>query len=281
MSTYLYLDSSDPKETKDLLAKNVLLAGQTTNPSLVKSNPCVAQRIEQKEFFSSVELLDLYKEVVKEIAQLVTDSVSIEVYSDLNTTAEEMIKEGREMNTWVSNAHVKLPANQPGIKAAHVLVKEGIRVNMTLCFTQKQAAAVHLATLGAKAEQVLISPFIGRLDDIGYDGMSLVKNIQTMYQVAGSHVRVLAASIRTREHLMACYSSSVDTITAPFSVLDNWAEDNFPMPRDEYIYNPGLTSIEYKENLLDTINPFMEHTHPLLVKGIQRFAADWNSLLKK
>ena len=280
MSSYLYLDSSDPKETKDLLARNVLLAGQTTNPSLVKSNPYVTERLQKKDFFSTTELLDLYKEVVKEIATLVTDSVSIEVYADLHTTAEEMIQEGREMNTWVTNAHVKLPANQAGIQAAHTLVKEGIRVNMTLCFTQKQAAAVHVATEGAEVGQVLLSPFVGRLDDIGYDGMSLIHAIQAMYSGANSHVQVLAASIRTREHLLACYSSSVDIITAPHKVLNEWAADNFPMPGEGYIYNSGLTPIKYIENVLETADPFMEHTHPLLVKGIERFAADWNSLLK-
>ncbi len=281
MSTYLYLDSSDPNHTKHLLAQNVLLAGQTTNPSLVKSNPYVEERIKRKEYFSTEEIYKLYKQVIQEISSLVSDSVSIEVYADKNTTTEEMVQEGREMNTWIPNAHIKLPANQSGIQAAHILVKEGVRVNMTLCFTQKQAAAVHAATVGAKDNQVLLSPFIGRLDDIGYDGMSLIKNIQTMYNTSGSHVKILAASVRTRDHLYACYNTSVDIITAPFKVLDDWSKDGFPMPNDEYVYSPQLTSIEYKENLIETIDPFMTHSHPLLVKGIERFAADWNSLLKK
>ncbi len=98
------------------------------------------------------------------------------------------------MFSWIPNAHVKFPTSREGLEAAGRAVKEGLRVNMTLCFTQEQAAAVYSATAGAKKGDVFISPFIGRLDDRGENGMDLIENIQKMYGTGDGHVEVLTAS---------------------------------------------------------------------------------------
>ena len=103
--------------------------------------------------------------------------------------------QGQEMFTWIANAYVKYPCTHEGLRAAEMSVQKGIRVNMTLCFSQEQAAAVYVATKGSK-EPVYVSPFVGRLDDQGEDGMDLVRNIKKMYSRSDGHVHVLAASIR-------------------------------------------------------------------------------------
>ena len=279
MNTHLYLDSGDPSHTRDLLQHNVLLAGQTTNPSLVAKHPMVQARVQAGELFTTEEINLLYKEIVQDISSLVNDSVSIEVYADFMTSAEEMITQGREMNTWIDNAHIKLPTIHNGIQAAAVLVQEGIRVNMTLCFTQEQAAAVYSATAGAAPGQVLLSPFIGRYDDIGIDGMDCIRNIQKMFAAGDGHVKVLAASIRSQDHLLACYQSNVDIITAPYPILVDWMQNNFPLPETDFSYAPGLQSIPYQE--IDLLAPWesFDLEHELVTKGVEAFVADWQGLL--
>ena len=123
--------------------------------------------------------------------------VSIEVFADFDTTAENMLAQGREMFSWIPNAYVKYPCTKEGLHAAQASVREGIRVNMTLCFSQEQAGAVYAATKGSK-QPVYVSPFLGRLDDRGENGMDLVRNIKKMYEPGDGHVLVLAASIRGR-----------------------------------------------------------------------------------
>ena len=91
--------------------------------------------------------------------------------------AEDMLPQGREMFSWIPNAHIKFPTSHEGLKAADQAVQEGLRVNLTLCFSQEQAAAVYAATKGAKKGDVFVSPFIGRLDDRGENGMDLIANI--------------------------------------------------------------------------------------------------------
>ena len=280
MPTRLYLDSGNPQETSTALERGLLLAGQTTNPSLVVQHPEVVARVDQGEYFTRTEITALYKQLVKEIATLVTESVSIEVYANHQTTAREILEQAWEMNGWIENAHIKLPTTTAGLRAAEQLVQDGIRVNMTLCFTQAQAAAVAAATVGATSGQVLLSPFIGRLDDKGQNGLSLVNNIARMYQVAGiDHVQVLAASLRSREHLLACYAANVDIITAPYQLLLEWAEDGFPMPDESFVYEPGLIEIPYEEHDLQA--PWTSFTidHPLLTEGLARFAEDWDGVL--
>lgn len=282
MSTYLYLDSGDPQHTHNLLERGVLLAGQTTNPSLVVRHPEVAARVEQGEYFTKTEINALYKQIVQEIALLVEESVSLEVYANCDTSAREMLEQGWEMNGWIDNAHIKLPTTPAGLKAGEQLVADGIRVNFTLCFTQEQAAAVASVTAGASPGQVLLSPFVGRLDDKGKNGMDLIHNIQRMYQEANvTHVRLLAASIRTREHLFACYASGVDIITAPYDLLVAWSEDNFPMPDKAFNYDPGLIEIPYEEH--DVHAPWQSFSlqHPLVTAGVEAFAEDWDAVLGK
>src|SRR3989344_4842731 len=102
--------------------------------------------------------------------------------------------QGKEMFSWIPNAHVKYPTTKAGLEAAHRSIQEGMRVNMTLVFTQEQAAAVYAATKGAKRGDVFVSPFIGRLDDRGENGMDLIKNIIKMYRGGDGHVLILGAS---------------------------------------------------------------------------------------
>src|SRR5262249_27404164 len=111
----------------------------------------------------------------------------------------------RDMFSWIPNAYVKYPCTSEGLKAAERSVREGIRVNLTLCFSQEQAAAVYVATRGTHAP-AYVSPFISRLDDIGQNGMDFVTNIKRMFARSG-HVWVLAASIRSLAHLLCCFSS--------------------------------------------------------------------------
>src|SRR2546430_8296741 len=130
-------------------------------------------------------------------------------------------------------------------------VQESIRVNMTLCFSQEQAAAVYAATKGSK-EPVYVSPFVGRLDDRGEDGMDLVKNIKKMYAHSDGHVRVLAASIRSLNHLLFSFALRAELATVPTKVLEEWAESGFPMPDQDFRYQgvdasgKPLMAIPYK-----------------------------------
>ena len=280
MSTHLYLDSGDPAHTRELLDAGVLLAGVTTNPSLVVRHPEVVARVAQEEYFTKNEINALYKQIVQEIAGMVEESVSVEVYANCDTTAREMLEQAWEMNGWIHNAHIKLPATPAGLTVAEQLVAEGIRVNLTLCFTQEQAAAVASATAGAAPGQVLLSPFIGRLDDKGQNGMSLIYNIQRMYKEAGvEQVRLLAASIRNRDHLFACYACGVDIMTVPYKLLLEWSEDNFPMPDEQFSYEPGLIEIPYEE--YDVQAPWQSFSlqHPLVTAGVEGFAEDWDAVL--
>lgn len=282
MSTHLFLDSGDPAQTRTALDRGLLLAGQTTNPSLVVKHPEVVSRVAQEEYFTRNEITALYKTIVQEIAQLVPDSVSVEVYANCDTTAREMLEQAWEMNGWIDNAHIKLPTTPAGVQAAEKLVQDGIRVNMTLCFTQEQAAAVASATRGAVPGQVFLSPFIGRLDDKGQNGMSLIYNIQRMYAEADvAHVQVLAASLRSREHLLACYAAAVDIITAPADLLLEWADDDYPMPGMDFVYEPGLIDIPYEEYDLHAPWKSFSLSHPLVTAGVETFAEDWDAVLGK
>jgi len=218
--TRIFLDGGDPEETRQIL-DFIDLDGQTTNPSLVAKNPDALARMERGERFTEAELLAFYRDVVRKTSWLVPEdgSVSIEVYADKDTTPAAMIEQGMEMNEWIPNAHIKLPITASGLAAAEVLVASGVRVNMTLCFTEEQAAAVYLATKGAKRGQVYLSPFVGRLDDINLNGMDLIRNIMALYAASPKldngrcHVEVLAASLRNMDHLLYCLHLGVDLVT--------------------------------------------------------------------
>jgi transaldolase len=276
LKTKIFLDSGDPKETKEVIQLLGFLDGQTTNPSLVAKNPETAGKKFTKE-----ELLGFYRGIVREISGLIPEkSVSVEVYADKNTTAEEMLKQGREMFSWIPNAHVKYPTTKVGLKAAKQSVAEGMRVNMTLVFTQQQAAAVYAATRGAKKGDVFVSPFIGRLDDKSENGMNLIENILKMYRKSDGHVEVLTASVRNFDHLLAAIHVGSDIITSPWKILKEWGENGANIPEDNFQYAPeGLTPIAYEELDLEQDWQKFDISHELTDKGIDRFAQDWNNLL--
>jgi transaldolase len=189
-----------------------MVDGVTTNPSLILK--------------SGRDIL----EVTREICDLVDGPVSAEVVA---LDAEEMIAEGRKLAAIADNIAVKVPLTWDGLKTCKVLSGEGHMVNVTLCFSANQAL------LAAKAGATFISPFIGRLDDINLDGMELIADIRTIYDNYGFDTQILAASIRTVNHVTESARIGADVITAPPSVIKALA------------------------------------SHPLTDKGLEQFMADW------
>jgi transaldolase len=170
-----------------------IVDGVTTNPSLIakEGNPI--------------------EEQIKRICDIVDGDISAEVVA---TSADAMIREGRELSRIHKNVVVKLPLTRDGIQACSALTKEGIRINVTLCFTAAQAL------LAAKAGAYIISPFIGRLDDIGLTGMEVVRQIVKVYDNYGFNTQVLAASIRGPNHVIESAMAGAHIGTMPFKVLD-------------------------------------------------------------
>ena len=165
LTTKIFLDSGDPAETRQVIEALGFLDGQTTNPTLVAKNPYARERFEKGDKFTKEEIFDFYKKVVTEVAEMIPHgSISIEVYADDTVSADTMFEQGKDMFTWIPNAQVKYPILPAGLEAAKRSIEAGMRVNMTLCFTQQQAAAVYSATRGAKKGDVFVSPFVGRLD---------------------------------------------------------------------------------------------------------------------
>lgn len=279
----IFLDGGDPNEAKDIIIALGFLDGQTTNPTLISKNNYVSERLLHGEKFSEEEILEFYRKVVKETSQLIPKgSVSVEVYADLSTTAKQMLDQGREMFSWISNAHIKFPTTKEGLIAAQQAVREGMRINMTLCFTQEQAAAVYSATKGAVKGGVYLSPFVGRLDDRGEDGMSIIANIIKMYEKGDGHVKVLTASVRNLKHLLYALSLGSDIITAPYKVLKEWADNNIQLPEKNYSFNPkDLKKILYKEIDINKGWENFDIFHELTRQGVERFSNDWNRLIKK
>lgn len=288
LKTKIFLDSGDPAETKQAIDLLGFLDGQTTNPSLVAKNPEAQERLARGEKFSAAEVLNFYEGVVKEVSGLIPDgSVSIEVYADKDTPAEEMLEQGEEFYTWIPNAHIKFPTTAEGLKAAELAVKDGLRANMTLVFSQEQAAAVYAATRStgsgpAARGQVYLSPFVGRLDDRGENGMDLIANIIKMYGSGDGHVEVLTASVRSLEHFTRAIELGSDIITAPFKVIKEWKEAEMPMKYQESSSkNQELKLIQYQEINLDHPWQNFNIQHELTDKGIEKFAADWNNLIQQ
>jgi len=283
LKTKIFLDGGDVEETKKIISLTGFLDGQTTNPTLISKNPETRRRLEKGDNFTEEEIYSFYKNVAGEISSLIPlGSISIEVYADLSTSASQMLQQGREMFSWIPNAHVKFPVNSEGLSAAQQAVKEGLRVNMTLCFTQEQAAAVYAATSGAKKGDVFVSPFIGRLDDRGENGMALIDNIIRMFHKGDGHVMVLTASVRTYDHLMYALRLGSDIITAPFSILKEWGEKGLPIPGEDFVYgSKDLKDIPYKD--IDMYKNWQEYdiSHDLTVKGMDKFSSDWNALIRK
>ncbi|MEQ9694652.1 fructose-6-phosphate aldolase [Shimia sp. SDUM112013] len=169
-----------------------MVDGVTTNPSLIKK--------------SGRDII----EVTKEICDLVDGPVSAEVTA---TDADEMIAEGRKLVEIAENIAVKVPLTWDGLKACKALSDDGHMVNVTLCFSANQAL------LAAKAGATFISPFIGRLDDINFDGMDLIADIRTIYDNYGFETQILAASIRTVNHVTQSALCGADVMTAPPGVI--------------------------------------------------------------
>ena len=282
LSTRIFADGGNPDETTEAIKLLGFLDGQTTNPTLISKNPGVRERLEEGKRFSADELLAYYRDVVKKISAMVPQgSVSVEVYADRTTQAKAMLQQGKEMFGWIPNAHVKFPTSAEGLTAASIAIKEGLRVNMTLCFTQAQAAAVYAATTGARKGQVFVSPFIGRLDDKGENGMDLIAAILRMYAKGDGHVEVLTASVRKVDHLLCALKLGSDIITSPFALLDEWGKKGLPLPGPDYRYDAGsLKPIPYEE--IDLTKDWRDYDirHDLTDKGMERFSQDWNSLLR-
>ena len=206
-----FVDTADIAAIRELHELG-MVDGVTTNPSLIlKSGRDIA-------------------EVTKEICEMVPGPVSAEVVA---SDAEGMIREGKHLAQIAPNVTVKVPLTWDGLKACKALTDEGHMVNVTLCFTPAQAI------LAAKAGATFISPFIGRLDDIGLDGMELIADIRRIYDNYGYETNVLAASIRSVNHIIECARIGADVITAPPAVIKAMA------------------------------------SHVLTDKGLEQFNADW------
>jgi transaldolase len=207
-----FVDTADIAEIKELAATG-LLDGVTTNPSLV------------------AKAGGDFKEIIAEICSIVPGPVSAEVAA---TDVAGMLKEGRELARIAGNVAVKVPLTWDGLKACRALTGEGTMVNVTLCFSANQAL------LAAKAGATFVSPFVGRLDDAGHDGMQLVREIRTVYDnYAELGTQILAASIRHVGHVKEAAMIGADVATVPPAVLHALVK------------------------------------HPLTDKGLEQFLADW------
>jgi transaldolase len=188
----IFLDTANVAEIKEGVAIGVV-DGVTTNPSLIAK--------EKRPF----------RPLVEEICAMVPGDVSLEVVA---TDFEGMVKEGEELAQVAANAVVKCPLTKDGLKATKYLSGKGIKVNVTLCFSAPQAL------LAAKAGATYISPFLGRLDDIGAVGMDLIRDVTEIYRNYGFKTQVLAASIRNPLHVIDAAKAGAHVSTMPFSVLE-------------------------------------------------------------
>lgn len=186
-----FVDTAEIDAIAELNALGIV-DGVTTNPSLIKK--------------SGRDIL----EVTKEICDLVDGPVSAEVVA---TEADAMIAEGRKLAKIADNIAVKVPLTWDGLKACNTLTNDGHMVNVTLCFSANQAL------LAAKVGATFISPFIGRLDDLNLDGMELIADIREVYDNYGFETQILAASIRSANHMSDCAKIGADVATAPPNVI--------------------------------------------------------------
>lgn len=212
-----FIDTANFDEIKEAHSWGII-SGVTTNPSLVA-----------KEDIS-------FHERLKEITSLVPGSVSAEVIA---LDAEGMIEEGRKLASIAKNITVKLPMTPEGLKACSVFAAEGIQTNVTLIFSANQAL------LAARAGATYVSPFIGRLDDIGQNGIELIETISDIFTIHGLDTQIIAASIRHPQHITAAALAGAHISTTPFNVLQSL------------------------------------FAHPLTAKGIDQFLADWETRTTK
>jgi len=188
----IFLDTANIDQIREG-ARLGVVTGVTTNPTLVSN-----------------EGLKDYRAVVKEICSIIPGPVSAEVVVE---GVSEMLAQAREIATWAPNVVVKIPSTADGLEVISALAKEDIKVNMTLCFSVNQAL------LGALAGTTYVSPFVGRLDDVGHDGMQLVKEIVDVFRYYQLKTEVLAASIRHPLHCVAAAKAGAHIATVPFNVL--------------------------------------------------------------
>jgi transaldolase len=215
MAMRFFLDTGSIEEIK--AAKRLgILAGVTTNPSLL------AKEKGDRSF----------RETIREICDIVQGPVSAEVVSE---SAEEMIREGREIMTWHEHVVIKVPISVDGLVAISTLAGEGAKINTTLIFNAGQAL------MAARAGATYVSPFIGRLDDIGQDGMQLIRDCSTIFRLHQIETKVLAASLRGPTHVFGSALAGADVATMPYKVM--------------------LSCL----------------THPLTDAGFKRFTDDWKS----
>ncbi|HNP72075.1 MAG TPA: fructose-6-phosphate aldolase [Kouleothrix sp.] len=211
----IYLDTANINEIREAASWGIL-SGVTTNPTLIA-----------KEKGAD------FKSTISEIATLVDGPISAETIS---LDAEGMLREGREYAQWHPNVIIKVPSTTEGLKAVYQLAKDGIRTNVTLCFNAAQAL------LAARAGAFIISPFVGRVDDTGAEGMTLIREIAQIYRTDPEiKTLVLSASIRHPRHIIDSALAGADIATCPFKVLQQ------------------------------------SMRHPLTDKGIDQFLADWKA----
>ncbi len=212
-----FVDTADVKEIREAHSVGIL-DGVTTNPSLISKTGRP------------------WRECVEEICSIVEGPVSVEA---VGFKADEIIPEARELSKIAENVVVKVPIIKEGLKAVRVLSSEGVKVNMTLCFSPNQAL------LAAKAGATYVSPFVGRLDDVGQSGMSLIEEIRTIYDNYGYKTQIIVASIRHPMHVRDAALMGADIATIPFEVFEKLVQ------------------------------------HPLTDVGIKRFLADWEKVPRK
>jgi transaldolase len=210
----IFLDTANINEIREAASWGIL-SGVTTNPTLIA-----------KEKGAD------FKATITEIATLVDGPISAETVS---LDGEGMVREGREFAQWHPNVIVKVPSTPEGLKAVHQLAKDGIRTNVTLCFNANQAL------FAARAGAYIISPFVGRVDDTGVEGMQLIREIVQIYRTHDLKTKVLSASIRHPRHIIDSALAGADIATCPFKVLQQSMK------------------------------------HPLTDKGIEQFLADWKA----
>lgn len=277
LKTKIFLDSTDPNETQEILSLLGFLDGQTTNPTLIAKSHMVQDFRNRGQKITSGEIDIFYKSIISEIHSIIPHGkISIEVNANNNTTARAMYNQGKALSKWIPDAYIKYPITHEGLKSVGMIVKEGISVNLTLCFSQEQAAGVYAATTGIKGGKVFISPFVGRLDDQNQNGMDLVKNILDMFKDSDKHVEVLAASIRTIDHLLASIELGVDAVTAPYNILKEWGKNGMKLSDKHGKYSfEGLKKISYKK--INLLKPWESYNilDKLTQEGIYRFYGDW------
>ena len=212
----LFIDTANVDEIKEINSWGVI-EGVTTNPSLIAKEG------------------KIFEIVVKEITEIVNGPISAEVIS---MNSEEMIKEGEELSKIHENIVIKIPMCEEGLKAVAALSKKGIKTNVTLIFSANQAL------LAAKAGASYVSPFVGRLDDIGQEGIMLIEEVSDIFNIHGIETEIISASIRHPQHVLTSAKAGADIATIPYKV--------------------------FKQML----------GHPMTDIGIDKFLKDWESVPK-